>query len=155
MGRIYSHPLLPRLRDHLGENAGDCKSWGSRWLQWNNNCQTQQVSCTYELTVLMTTCTRPVQTPARQNPNMEDTDGHKVSTLADELLAAHSCWKRVSFLFFFKKLKYSLCVSASEYVNMSLDAHGCQRHRILLELGSLWTTKHRCWEMNLGPLKDR
>lgn len=43
-------------------------------------------------------CTRPVQSQAIPNPNMEREGGHEVPSLGDELLPSDGCWEKWSQL---------------------------------------------------------
>lgn len=54
--------------------------------------RSQQDSCTYELTLIVTACAIFAQVPARQNSRLERVGRHKVSPLAEELLIFESCW---------------------------------------------------------------
>lgn len=50
----------------------------------------EKASCTYELTLVATTCTRPVKAQTRQNPSTEGGGGDEVPPLAEEPLVTES-----------------------------------------------------------------
>ena len=57
---------------------------------------TKQGSCTYELIVIVTSCTRLVKTKARPNFRMEKGSEEKALPLSKELLAIDDYWERKS-----------------------------------------------------------
>jgi len=55
--------------------------------------QTEQWSCTSELTVVVKACTRSAQAQARPHPRMVWRGGHRAPPLHEELLVSDSCQK--------------------------------------------------------------
>jgi hypothetical protein len=51
-------------------------------------------SCTYEVTDIVTACTRPVQVQARPSFSMEREVKHTIPALAVEQMAVVSSWER-------------------------------------------------------------
>lgn len=66
-----SIPPPPRAYGSLWRAGRIIKAGGGGWLQGNYVLQTHQSSCTWELTMVMKTCTRPLQIQARRNSSME------------------------------------------------------------------------------------
>ena len=91
-GHLYHIHLLGR----------HCRSFQKRQQKDYNSLQLsnrsvfwlQQGSWTYEFTVVVAACTRPVQTQARPNPSMHRGVRNEVPGLAKELLAVTSYWQR-------------------------------------------------------------
>lgn len=60
----------------------------------------QQDSCTYEITVLVTTHTRSVQEHTRQNPAWKWGSSHSIQSIAEKFSAIEGCWAREDHFFF-------------------------------------------------------
>lgn len=75
----------------------DCKRWITSWKQCFQEITEQICICTHSD---VTSYTRPVQTPAKQNPRLEGRR-YEILPLAKALLAFHDCRKKGSPMFCF------------------------------------------------------
>lgn len=107
----------------LGEEGyKGCKS--QRWWIATTKpvFQSQQGSCTCKM--VMTVCTRCIQTLPRQNTSIEREVGHKILPLAKELLPTNSCWEGVSFFL----VEGHICRSIKEaQLGLFLEGEGVLR----------------------------